>query len=83
MAFANKVNKFIRQLHESDQVTKYLQTQQLSLSEGHVALDAFIYGVVTVIKTIHKSPSINADLEHTILHQVQILFPTLILNQEW
>jgi hypothetical protein len=46
-AFANKESKFTRQLFKIDEVTKYLQTNGLSLSEGHVALAALIYGVAS------------------------------------
>jgi hypothetical protein len=43
-AFSNKVKKFTRQ-HEIDEVTKYLQTNGLSLSYGCIALDALNDGL--------------------------------------
>jgi DNA-binding transcriptional MerR regulator len=47
IGFANKVRKYTRQLHKIDGVIKYLQTHGVSLSEGHVALDALIEGVAS------------------------------------
>lgn len=73
MQFANKVQKFTKQLHEIDGVTKYLQTHGLSLSDGWAALDALIEGVASD-KDDPQKPLIQCRLgEHYIAPDADIV----------